>query len=106
MCFSIVLLLTVVMVSDITLGYVIVYTNILTGPIHTIHLLYHFAYLLLPTLICDTLACIVIYLEAHCDKGEYVSFAADQRPLDPRDWDMKSGTAAQQDEASTWAGCT
>ena len=33
------------------------------------------------------------FLEAHCSRGEYISFAADQRPLDPRDWDVESGTS-------------
>ena len=66
--------------------------------------LYYCAYIFLPTLICGPLIYIVKYLEAHCDREEYVSFAADQRPLDPRDWDMESGssvTAGQQDEAGT-----
>ena len=69
--------------------------------------LYYSAYIFLPTLICGPLIYIVKYLEAHCDREEYVSFAADQRPLDPRDWDMKSEsseTAGQQDEASMGGG--
>ena len=65
---------------------------------------YYFAYMLLPSHLCLPLIYVVKYLEAHSDRGEYVSFAADQRPLDPRDWDMESGssvTAGQQDEAGT-----
>ena len=68
---------------------------------------YYSAYMLLPTTVCLPLIYIVKYLEAHCDREEYVSFAADQRPLDPRDWDKESGssmTAGQQDEASMGGG--
>ena len=53
-------------------------------------ILYYFAYLFLPMLICIPLIYIVLDLEAHCGRGEYISFAADQRPPDPRDWDVES----------------
>ena len=58
---------------------------------------------IVPTLICHPLGLVILYLHAHCDKGEYVSIAADQRPLDPRDWDEESEsplTEGQHDEAS------
>ena len=44
-------------------------------------------------LICVPLAYIVLNLEAHCSRGEYISFAAEQRPPDPRDWDVESETS-------------
>ena len=65
---------------------------------------YYFAYMLLPSHLCLPLIYIVKYLEAHCDRGEYASFAADQKPPDQHDWDVESGssmTAGQQDEAIT-----
>ena len=43
-------------------------------------------------------------MEAHCSRGEYISIAADQRPPDPRDWDVESEasvTEGKQDEADT-----
>ena len=46
----------------------------------------------------------MIYLFTnHCDKGEYIRFGADQRPPDPRDWDVESEasvTEGEHDEAS------
>ena len=57
------------------------------------HFLHYYAYPLLPLLICVPLAYIVLNLEAHCSRGEYISFAAEQRPPDPRDWDEESGTS-------------
>ena len=65
--------------------------------------LYYVAYMFLSLLISLPLTYIMAHLATHCDKGEYVSITADQRPLDPRDWDVESGssmTAGQQDEAS------
>ena len=55
--------------------------------------LHYYAYPLLPMLICVPLAYIVQFLEVHCRRGEYISIAADQRPPDPRDWDVESGTS-------------
>ena len=55
--------------------------------------LHYYAYALLPILICVPLIYIVQFLEAHCIRGEYISYAADQRPPDSRDWDMESGTS-------------
>ena len=66
--------------------------------------LYDSDYMFFPVLVCFPLSYVIVYLKDHCDKGEYASFAADQRPLDPRDWDVESGssvTAGQQDEAGT-----
>ena len=57
------------------------------------HFLHYYAYAFLPVLICAPLAYIVPFLEAHCSRGEYISFAADQKPPDPRDWDVESGTS-------------
>ena len=56
------------------------------------HSLHYYAHPFLPILICVPLAYIVLNLEAHCSRGEYISFAAEQRPPDPRDWDVESGT--------------
>ena len=53
-------------------------------------ILYYFAYLFLPMLICIPLIYIVLNLEAHCGRGEYISFAPDQRPPDLCDWDVES----------------
>ena len=67
-------------------------------------ILYYVPHAILICLICWPLSYIILYLKDHCDKGEYASFATDQRPLDPRDWDVESGssmTAGQQDEAGT-----
>ena len=44
-------------------------------------------------MICVPLIYIVRFLEAHCSRGEYISIAAEQRPPDPRDWDVESGTS-------------
>ena len=55
--------------------------------------LHYYAYPLLPMLICVPLIYIVQFLEVHCSRGEYISIAADQRPPDPRDWDVESGTS-------------
>ena len=65
------------------------------------HIVYYVAYVLLPMLIYFPLAYVIIYLSKHCDKGEYASFAADQRPPNPNDWDVESGTSVtsgQHDE--------
>ena len=59
------------------------------------HFLHYYAYPSLPVLICAPLACIVLNLEAHCSRGEYISFAAEQRPPDPRDWDVESGASVK-----------
>ena len=67
-------------------------------------ILYYPAYLFLPMLICFPLAYIVLDLKAHCSRGEYISFAPDQRPPDPSDWDMES--EGEHDEASCFgSGC-
>ena len=66
--------------------------------------LYYAAYMFLSLLISLPLGYIMAYLATHCQKGEYVSFAADQRPPDPHDWDVESEssmTTGQQDEAIT-----
>ena len=57
------------------------------------HFLYYYAYRILSVLICVPLVYIVLNLEVHCSRGEYISIAADQRPPDPRDWDVESGTS-------------
>ena len=70
---------------------------------HLMELVYYSAYTILPWLICSPLMYVIFYLSTHCDKGEYASLAADQRPLHQRDWDEESGssvTEGQQGEAS------
>ena len=69
-----------------------------------LHILYYFAYLFLPMLICIPLIYIVKNLEVHCSRGEYISIGADQWPPNPRDWDVESKasvTKGEQDEAGT-----
>ena len=53
---------------------------------------------LVPTLICHPLGLVILYLHAHCGKGEYVSIAADQRPLDQCDWDEESESSVNERE--------
>ena len=61
-----------------------------------IHITYYIAYVLLPLLIYFPLGYVIVYLLKHCDKGEYASFAADQRPLNPEDWDVESETSVTE----------
>ena len=74
--------------------------------IHTgldLNLLYDLDILSFPVLVFYPLWYIILYLETHCDKGEYISIAADMRPPDQRDWDMESEasvTEREQDKAS------
>ena len=95
---SIVLLVALAIVSE---TFAILYhSHIRTEPL--LHKLYHVAYMILLMIMPPPLIYVIYYLEAHCDKGEYASFTADQRPLDQHDWDVESGssmTAGQQDEA-------
>ena len=66
--------------------------------------LHYVAYISLPMLTFVPLGIILAFVLHQCEKGEYVSFAADQRPLDPRDWDVESRlsvTERRQDEART-----
>ena len=61
------------------------------------------AYIALPLLLCAPLFFIIHKLKDHCDRGEYISFAADQRPIDQSDRDEESEsfvTEGEQDEAS------
>ena len=58
----------------------------------------------LPILVYIHLAFIVALSEGHCEQGEYTSLASEQRPPDPRDWDIdvesgSSMTEEQQDES-------
>ena len=42
---------------------------------------------------------VMIYLFTnHCDKGEYISIAADQGPPDQRDWDVESEASVTERE--------
>ena len=50
--------------------------------------LYTFACAFLPMLTAIPLLRITKVLEGHCTQGEYASCALDQRPPDPRDWDI------------------
>ena len=47
---------------------------------------------------------VITYLnKTHCDKGEYISFPADMRPPEQRDWDVESEasvTEGEHDEAN------
>ena len=74
-----------------------------------LHILYYFAHLLLPMFICIPLIYIVLDLQTHCERGEYISIGADQRPPKQRDWDEESEasvTEGEHDEASNaGVGC-
>ena len=59
----------------------------------SLQFLHYYAYPSLPILLCVPLIYIVQFLGAHCSRGEYISIATDQRPLDPRDWDVESETS-------------
>lgn len=62
------------------------------------------SYLVLPFFVCPSLGYIISKVNGHCKQGEYVSFAPDQRPPDPRDWDVESAVnylKGQQDESVT-----
>ena len=47
--------------------------------------LYYLAYTFLPLLISGPLVVITYLNKTHCDKGEYISILADQKPPDQRD---------------------
>ena len=67
--------------------------------------LYYLAYTFLPLLISGPLAVITYLIKAHCDKEEYISIAAHQKPPDQRDWDVESEasvTEGEHDEANTY----
>ena len=69
--------------------------------------LYDFDYVFFPVLAFYPLWYVILYLETHCDKGEYISIVADQRPPDQRDWDVefdRSVNEGEQDEASNESG--
>ena len=74
------------------------------GDSPVLYKLYYLAYTFLPLLISGPLVVITYLIKAHCNKGECISFPADQRPPDQRDWDVESETSAtkgEQDEANT-----
>ena len=48
---------------------------------------YYYAYMLLPAQVSVPLMYVIKYLEDHCDKEEYASLAAEQRPPGQRDLD-------------------
>ena len=63
---------------------------------------YHASYIVLPFLLSIQLSLIMAFLVGHCEQGEYVSFASEQRPPDPHDWDVESElflAEEQQDES-------
>ena len=99
-------LLTIVLAVSWMSGFFFTYYNVRNNntTVQSPRLkMYYIAYMLLPAQVCLPLAYVIKYLEAHCDREEYTSFAADQRPLDPRDWDEESEspmTEGQQDETS------
>ena len=95
-----ILFLCIVAVITLVFGILFVtdYANRDPDPIH---ITYYVAYMLLPLLIYFPLLFIIAYLADHCDKGEYASIAADQRPPNPSDWDVESQpsvTSGQHDE--------
>ena len=65
---------------------------------------YFLAYvaMFLPLLIVFSMLCIMVNMKAHCDKGEYTSFAADQRPLDScnDDEELESSVTERQHEGA------
>ena len=77
------LLCTVAIITFVCgMFYIVVYA--LRDP-NPRHITYYVAYMLLPMLIYFPLAHVIPYLPKHCDKGKYVSIAADQSPPDPSD---------------------
>ena len=93
-----------IFVAAITLaGGMIVITDLNKTDMKPLTFLSYLAYFILPMLIYFPLGYAIVYIQFHCEKGEYVSFAADQKPLDPADWDVESGpsvTVRQHVEAS------
>ena len=83
-----------VIVSGISLicAIIVIYISISEGK-DSLQFLHYYAYASLPVLLCVPLIYIVQFLGAHCSRGEYISIATDQRPLDPRDWDVESETS-------------
>ena len=68
-----------------------------------LNLLFDLDILSFPVLVFYPLWYIIVYLETHCDKGEYISIGADMKPPDQRDWDVEpetSVTEGEQDKAS------
>ena len=85
--------------SYITLTFIILQIHTVLGR----NLLFNSDILSFPVLVFFPLWYIIVYLETHCDKGEYISIAADMKPPDPRDWDVEpetSVTEGEQDKAS------
>ena len=77
--------------------------EIVAGPLYV---LFYCTLSIPPLLACYPLCYMLLYLLIHCDKEEYASIAAEQRPPDPNDWDVESESSAiaeQQDEESLGA---
>ena len=86
-------------------GGIGIFEEMSAGPLY-MYVLFYCALYIPPTLVCYPLCYMLLYLLIHCDKGEYASIAAEQRPPDPNDWDVESESSAiaeQQDEESLGA---
>ena len=97
-CSSMVLLVTVSLVSFSCAILILTYFICTIDRMQPLHFLYYLAYPLLPALICLPLIYITCKMKAHCDRGEYISFGADQWPLHRCDWDV--GFDGEQDKLS------
>ena len=71
-----------------------------TSDLPILHVLYNLAYAFLLGLICVPLMGVIHYLLDHDEEGEYISIAPEQRPPDPRDWDVESESDGEHDETS------
>ena len=86
-CICIISSIVLIMIVFILSSFCAIYTSINlpeADRMQPLHILYYFAYLFLPMLICIPLIYIVKNLKDHCDKEEFISIAEDQWPPDER----------------------
>ena len=79
--------IVLIMIVFVTSSSCAIYTSINfpeADRMQPLHILYYFAYLFLPMLICIPLIYIILNLKDHCDKAEFISIAEDQWPPDER----------------------
>ena len=86
-CICIISSIVLIMIVFVTSSSFAIYTSINfpeADKMQPLHILYYFAYLFLPMLVCIPLIYIALNLKDHCDKGEFISIAEDQWPPDER----------------------
>ena len=89
--------------------YFTVFAIIRAGQLEVQFPFYYVSYIIFPLMSWIPLGVIVLLMIDHCEQGEYVSFASEQRPPDPRDWDIGVGSESslgeeQQDESEQALG--